>query len=302
MTDKNIILIDTQKILGQTDPSKKAKMIQYLAQQCRLDVFDVLHDKGTGHWGGSASAAEILTSLYFHIMNITPDQPDWPDRDRFVLSKGHACSMLYAIMARRGYFDIKELNTFRDLNSRLQGHPCMNTTPGIEMSTGALGHGLSVTLGMALAARVLKSNYWSFVLLGEGCLDEGQTWEALMAAAKYKPQRLVLMIDYNKVQLDGPSQKIMPLDPLLDKFRAFNWNAAPKTYDGHSVVDIFESWDWVKDQTDFPVAVIYRTCKGKGVSFMEDTHTWHGAPIDDESYNKGRPELIDRLKELEAQL
>jgi len=277
-------------------------MIAYLAQQCRLDVFDVIHDKGTGHWGGAASSAEILASLYFHIMNIRPQEPDWPERDRFVLSKGHACAMLYAVMARRGYFPVDELKTFRDLNSSLQGHPCMYTTAGVEMSTGALGHGLSVTLGMALAAGVLGSNYWSFVLLGEGCLDEGQTWEAVMAAAKFKPQRLVLLIDYNKVQLDGPSQQIMPLDPLDQKLRAFNWNVAPQPYDGHNVEAIFDSWDWIRCQTDWPVAVVYNTCKGKGVSFMEDNHKWHGSPIDDESYSKGRLELVKKLEELGAGL
>jgi transketolase len=299
MTNGDITRINTEQILRESDLGKKAAMIQYLAQQCRLDVFDVLHNKGTGHWGGAASAAEILASLYFHVMNIKPQQPDWLERDRFVLSKGHACAMLYAVMARRGYFDPKELDTFRDLNSSLQGHPCMYKTAGVEMSTGALGHGLSVTLGMALAARVLKSNYWSFVLVGEGCLDEGQTWEAVMAAAKFKPEKLVLLIDYNKVQLDGPSQEIMPLDPLADKFRAFNWNVAPEVYDGHDVRAIFESFDWIRNQTDWPVVVIYNTCKGKGVSFTEGSHQWHGSPIDDESYRKGRPELVKRLEELE---
>ena len=302
MADEDIKRIDAQKILDETDLKKKAAMIAYLAQQCRLDVFDVLHDKGTGHWGGAASAAEILASLYFHIMNVRPEEPDWAERDRFVLSKGHACSMLYAVMAQRGYFAPDELKTFRDLNSRLQGHPCMYTTAGVEMSTGALGHGLSVTLGMALSAGVLNTDYWSFVLLGEGCLNEGQTWEAVMAAAKFKPQRLVLLIDYNKVQLDGPSQKIMPLDSLEQKFRAFNWNVAPQVYDGHSVEAIFESWDWVRGQTDWPVVVIYKTVKGRGVSFMEDSHKWHGSPIDEESYSKGRPELVKRLKQLEAGL
>jgi len=299
-SEKNHIKPDD--ILAQTDIKTKAAMMQYLAQQCRIDVFDVLHEKGTGHWGGAASAAELLTTLYFHMMNVRPEQPDWPDRDRLVLSKGHASCMLYSVMANRGYFPIKEMSTFRDLNSRLQGHPCMNKTPGVEMSTGALGHGVSVGLGMALAAELSKKSYWSFVIVGEGCLNEGQSWEGIMAAAKFKPRRLVLMVDYNRVQLDGPCDKIMPLDPLPEKFSAFNWSLAPKVYDGHDVGEIIESWQWIYKQDNWPVAVIYQTHKGKGVSFMEDNHKWHGALIDDESYAKGRPELLVRLKELEAQL
>lgn len=302
MAENEIERIDAQKIVTETDIAKKASMMQYLAQQCRIDVFDVLHAKGTGHWGGAASAAELLTVLYFHIMNVRPEQPDWPDRDRLVLSKGHASCMLYAVMANRGYFPTEELKTFRDLNSRLQGHPCMNTTPGVEMSTGALGHGMSVALGIALAARVMKKNYWSFVLVGDGCLNEGQTWEGIMAAAKFKPERLVMLVDYNKVQLDGPSDEIMPMDPLPNKLEAFNWSVAPRVYDGHNMVDILESWEWIRQQNDWPVVVIYETHKGKGVSFMEDDSKWHGSPIDAQSYEKGRPELVGKLGELEAKL
>ena len=176
----------------------------------------------------------------------------------------------------------------------------MKATPGVDMSAGALGHGLSVTLGMALAARLQKKDYWSYVLVGDGDLNEGQTWEAIMAAAKFRPERLVLLVDYNKVQLDGPSAEIMPLDPLPDKFRAFNWNVAPEFYDGHDVPDILASFDWVRAQTDWPVAVIYKTHKGRGVSFMEDNAAWHGAPIDDATYAKARPELIETLGETEA--
>ncbi|MCP4399054.1 MAG: transketolase [bacterium] len=284
------------------DMKKKIATLQYQAQQFRLEVLDLLHEKGTGHWGGASSAAELLTTLYFHSMNIRPEEPAWPDRDRFVLSKGHASTMLYTVLAHRGYFPLEELSTFRQLNSRLQGHPCMNKTPGVEMSTGALGHGLSVTLGMALAARVQRKSYWNYVMLGDGCLNEGETWEGIMAAAKFKAERMVALIDYNKVQLDGPSDDIMPLDPLPEKFRAFHWNVAPKVYDGHDVADILDSFDWVQQQTVWPAAVIYKTHKGKGVSFMEDTHKWHGAPIDDENYAKARPELLARLKELEEQL
>ena len=294
--------LDRQEILSESDLTKKAALMQYQAQYLRLKVLDILHDKGTGHWGGASSAAELLTALYYHVMNVNPEHPDWPERDRFVLSKGHASTMLYSVLAHRGYFPVEELDSFRQLNSRLQGHPCMNKTPGVEMSTGALGHGLSVTLGMALAARAQKAPFWSYVMMGEGCLNEGQTWEALMAAAKFHPERLVALIDFNGVQLDGPSDDIMPLKPLAEKFKAFQWNVAPKTYDGHSMPEILESFDWIQQQSSWPVVVIYTTHKGKGVSFMEDNHQWHGAPIGDDDYATARPELVTTLKELEAQL
>lgn len=289
-------------VLNETDRTRKAALMQCLAQQFRITVLDILHDRQTGHWGGASSAAELLTGLYFDAMNIRPEQPDWPDRDRIVISKGHASCMIYTVLAHRGYFPVEELCTFRKLGSRLQGHPNMKTTPGVEMSTGSLGHGLSVTLGMALAARLLNKSYWSYVLLGDGDLNEGQTWEAVMAAAKYKPERMAVLVDYNKVQLDGPSHEIMPMDPLADKFRAFNWNVAPRLYDGHDMNQVLESYDWIHRQTDWPVAVVYATHKGRGISFMEDQALWHGAPVDAESYRKGRAELLETLRALQEAL
>ena len=282
-------------ILEERNIAEKALMIQHFAQQCRIDTFDMIHRRGNGHWGGSASVTEILVAFYFHILNIDPANPKWEDRDRLILSKGHAAPILYTTLANRGYFDVEELVTFRQLNSRLQGHPCMNKTPGVEMSTGALGHGLSIGLGMALAADILKKKYWTFIIVGDGCLNEGQSWEAIMAAAKFRPKRMVILVDYNKVQLDGPSSEIMPLDPLPDKFRAFNLNVADEMYNGHSVTDILDSWEWMQKNQDAPSVVIYKTIKGKGVSFMEDQAKWHGAPIDDESYNLGRNELLSHL-------
>jgi transketolase len=291
-----------ETVLREADRGRKAAQMQYLAQQFRLEVLDILHEKQTGHWGGAASAAELLVTLYFDTLRIRPEEPRWPDRDRFVLSKGHASCMMYAVLASRGYFPFEELKTFRQLNSRLQGHPCMNKTPGVEMSTGSLGHGLSVALGMALAARITGRDYWTYVLIGDGDLNEGQTWEAVMAGAKYRTQRLVLLVDYNKVQLDGPSSEIMPLDPLPDKLRAFGWNVAPDYYDGHDVAQIVSSLEWAKSQREWPVAVIYSTHKGRGVSFMEDNAFWHGSPVDDASYVKARAELLSTLARLEAQL
>jgi transketolase len=294
--------VEAHRALGERDRHQKAARLQYLAQLFRITVLDILHEKGTGHWGGAASAAELLVSLYFDVLNVRPERPMHPERDRFVLSKGHASCMLYTVLAHRGFFPVEELSSFRMLNSRLQGHPCMRHTPGVDMSTGSLGHGVSIALGMALSARVLQKDWWTYVLLGVGDLNEGQTWEAIMAGAKFSPERFVMLIDYNKVQLDGPSDEIMPMDPLPDKLRAFSWNVAPEIYDGNSVVAIFESFEWIRTQREWPAVVIYRTRKGRGVSFMEDNAYWHGAPIDDRSYANGRAELLATLGELETKL
>jgi transketolase len=287
-------------ILVEKDMILKSAKIQCFAQMCRLDTFDMIHRQGNGHWGGSASVAEILATFYFHVMRIDPDKPKWDDRDRLILSKGHAAPMLYQVLAHRGYFELEELSTFRKLNSRLQGHPCMNKLPGIELSTGALGHGISAGLGMALAARLQNKKYWTFVIVGDGCLNEGQSWEAIMAAAKFIPERFVILVDYNKVQLDGPSSEIMPLDPLISKFLSFNINVADNIYDGHSVTEIMESWNWMQENQNAPSVVIYKTHKGKGVSFMEDQSKWHGAPIDNKSWELGRAELQSQLEKLKV--
>ncbi len=294
--------LEPAQVLAEKNRKKKTAMLQYLAQKFRVDVFDILHEKGTGHWGGASSVTELLTTLYFDVMAVRPEEPRWSDRDRLVLSKGHASAILYTVLANRGYFPVEELNTFRQLNSRLQGHPCMNETPGVDMSTGALGHGMSVALGMALAARLQRRDYWTYLIMGEGCLDEGQTWEGMMAAAKFRPERLVALIDYNGFQLDGPSNEIMPLAPLFEKFHAFGWNISPTEWNGHSVREILKSFAWVREQKEWPVAVIYKTHKGRGISFTEDTHKFHGAVIDDQSYAKGRPQLMKTLAELEAVL
>ncbi len=302
MLTADIFRIEPGKILLERDLEKKTAMMQYLAQECRVDVMDIIHQKGTGHWGGAASAAELLVALYFHILNINQQEPRWPDRDRLIISKGHASCMIYTVLAKRGFFPFAEMDTFRQLNSRLQGHPCMNKVPGVEMSTGALGHGMSVTLGMALAAKVQNKNFWSYVLIGDGDLNEGQTWEGIMSAAKFKPERFVALVDYNKVQLDGPSEEIMPLDPLPEKFSAFGWNVPPRLYNGHRVSEILESFDWIQEQERWPVVVIYKTHKGRGVSFMEDNYKWHGSPVDDDTYASARPELLQTLSALKEEL
>lgn len=270
---------------------EKILLLTQMARRYRLETFEMIYRRGNGHWGGSSSCVEILTVLYFHIMNVNPQNPHWSKRDRLILSKGHAAPILYNILAHRGFFPIEELLSFRSLNSRLQGHPHLLKTPGIDLSTGPLGHGISVGIGMALAARLLKEKYWTFVVVGEGCLNEGQSWEALMAAAKFMPARLVLLIDYNKIQLDGSSDEIMPLEPLEDRLKSFNMQVSPKRYDGHDIQEILESWDWIQKHQEMPSAVIYNTHKGKGISFTEDNHKWHGCPIDNVSFNKGKIEL-----------
>jgi transketolase len=264
-------------------------------------MFDVLHRRGTGHWGGAASAAELVTALYFKRLRIDPANPRWEDRDRFVLSKGHAGVNLYTILAYRGFFPVEELPNFRTFGSPLQGHPVVKL-PGVDFSTGALGHGLSLGLGAALAASLGGKSWNTYVLAGEGCLDEGQTWEALLMAAKYRPRGLVFLIDNNGVQLDGPSQEILPLEPIPEKFRAFGWRTAPKMYDGHNMEEILESFAWLDEEDAWPKAVVYRTVKGKGVSFTEGKSAWHGAPIDDVSYARGRPELEADLEAKEGRL
>ncbi len=291
-----------QRALAETDPARKSKLLAALARRFRIEILEVLHAKQTGHWGGASSACELVTALYFHRMRLDPARPDWDDRDRFVLSKGHASMLLYTALAHRGYFSPELLETFRDIDSLLQGHPCMAKTPGVDMSTGALGHGISVGVGMALAARLHKKNYQTYVMVGEGCLDEGQSWEAIMSAAKFKPEGLTVLVDNNGVQLDGTSDDIMPIGPLADKFRAFGWNVLPKVYDGNDMGEIFASFDALDRAEGWPKVAIYTTVKGKGVSFMEGKNTWHGAPIDDASFALAKPELEAAFKRALAEV
>lgn len=277
-------------------PFIKIAALELLSQYFRIEVFKMIHKRGNGHWGGSSSASEIVTALYFNILNVREANPKWEERDRFILSKGHAAPLLYIILAEKGFFDKSELQSFRALNSILQGHPCMEKTPGVDISTGALGHGASIGLGMSLAAGLTGKKYFTWILLGDGDLNEGQTWEAFMAASKYKPKRLVFLIDYNKVQLDGPSEKIMPMESLEEKLKSFNILIPDKVYNGNSISEILESFKWIDENQNCPVAVIYNTVKGKGISFTENSHLWHGAPIDKPSYNQGLIELENNFE------
>ena len=237
MSDKlNELLADAGKRRYSSDE------LAFMAAAFRENMFTILHERGTGHWGGSASSAELTTCLYFNRLNIDPKNPRWEDRDRFVLSKGHASVNLYTVLAARGFFPMEDVHSFRKLGSYLQGHPAMNKIPGVDMSTGALGHGISVAVGMALASSLSGKNYTTYVMTGEGCLNEGQSWEALMFAAKEKVKNLVLLIDYNKVQLDGTESEIMPLEPLKEKLESFGWLVNDAKYDGNNTEDILASF------------------------------------------------------------
>lgn len=251
------------------------------AKRIRQHIVKMTNIAGSGHPGGSLSAVEILTCLFFKIMKHNPKDPSWPDRDRFILSKGHAAPALYAVLAESGYFPIEELWTLRKLGSRLQGHPSMTSTPGVEMSTGSLGHGLAVANGMALAAKLDRKLHRIYVLCGDGEMDVGEVWESAMLAAHYKLDNLIMYLDRNMLQLDGPTEKIMSLEPLADKWRAFGWNV--QEIDGHNMREIMLATQHASQFHGKPSVIICHTVKGKGVSFMEGSLQFHGkAPNKDE--------------------
>jgi transketolase len=251
------------------------------ACELRLDVLRMLRAAGSGHPGGSLSAAELVTALYFHHLRIDPARPQWPERDRFILSKGHAAPVLYAALARRGYFPVEELATLRQLDSRLQGHPDRTKTPGVDMTSGSLGHGLSIGVGLALAARAKGACYRTYVLLGDGEIQAGVVWEGAMAAAKYRLDQLTAILDYNDVQLDGPVHEIMPLEPVVGKWRNFNWHVIE--IDGHHLGAVLDALDCACNVQARPTMIVAHTVKGKGISYMENQCTWHaGVPCDEE--------------------
>jgi transketolase len=244
------------------------------AKTLRRHIIRMLGEAGSGHPGGSLSAADIVAALYFEVLKLDPERPDWPDRDRFVLSKGHAAPVLYAALAERGFFPAEELATLRKLGSRLQGHPDMKKLPGVEMSTGSLGQGLSAANGMALAARVDGRDYRVYALLGDGEIQEGQIWEAAMAAAHYRLDKLIAFLDHNGLQIDGPIREIMSPEPVADKWRAFGWDV--QVIDGHDIRQILRAIEDARQVTGRPSMIIAETVKGKGVSFMENQVGWHG--------------------------
>jgi len=240
----------------------------------RRHIIEMITEAGSGHPGGSLSSADILTALYFRVMNIDPKNPKWPERDRFVLSKGHAAPVLYATLAERGYFPKEELMTLRKTGSMLQGHPDMKVTPGVDMTTGSLGQGLSCANGMALAGKLDKKDYRVYVLMGDGELEEGQIWEAAMTSAHYKLDNLTAFVDHNGLQIDGPIEKVMSPEVVQDKFKAFGWNVID--IDGHNIAQIIEATEKAKQVKGKPTVIVAKTIKGKGVPFMENQAGWHG--------------------------
>lgn len=268
---------------------EKRLLYKNLANKIRRDIIEMLHNAGSGHAGGSLSEVEILISLYYEVMNIDPKNPDMYERDRFILSKGHAAPGLYAVLANRGYFSMDELNNLRKMGSILQGHPCMDKTPGIDFSTGSLGHGLSAAIGMAMAMKLNGLDSRAYALLGDGEINEGQIWEAAMYASKMNLTNVVAILDYNGVQLDGLTKDIMPMEPMTDKWASFNWNVI--CVDGHDVASVTQGLQKSFECKDKPSIIIADTVKGKGISFMENDNKWHGKPINDNDYAKAISEL-----------
>lgn len=251
------------------------RYLKQKANQMRRDIITMLAVAGSGHTAGPLDLADIFTALYFGpVINFRPKQPNWPERDRVILSCGHTNPVYYATLAHAGYFPVTELKTLRKFGSRLQGHPDRLLLPGLETSSGPLGQGLSQAIGMALAGRLDKAKYQIFAILSDGEHDEGQTWEAIMLAAKYKLDNLTVIVDRNNMQIDGSTENVMPLDSLAEKYRAFNWHVIE--VDGHNISGIIDACDEAKAINEQPVAIIAYTIPGKGVSFMEGDYRWHG--------------------------
>ena len=258
------------------------KSLEERAKVIRRHVVRMIAKAGSGHPGSSLSTVDLLVALFYNKLKHNPQQPAWPDRDRFVMSKGHGCPALYAILAEMGYFSVDKLDTLRQFGSILQGHPCMKTTPGIEISGGSLGQGLSVGLGIALAAKLDKKDYRTYVMLGDGEIEEGQVWEAAMAASHYKADNLCAIIDQNGLQIDGFIHEIMSSHPIPDKWRGFGWHVIE--IDGHDYKAILSAYDEAEKIKGRPTVIVAKTIKGKGVSFMENQVDWHGkAPTKEEA-------------------
>lgn len=260
---------------------QQIRELEETARHLRVEVLKMLHTSQSGHTGGSLSAMDVMTVLYFQRMRHTPSNPAWEERDRFVLSKGHAAPALYACLAGCGYFPKDDLKTLRRLGSHLQGHPDMNKTPGVEVCTGSLGQGISQAVGLAMATRLASKTSRVYTLLGDGEVQEGQVWEAVMSAAHYKLGNLCAIVDQNGLQIDGATEEVMNVGPLGPKFLAFNWHVLE--VDGHNIEAISRAFDEAEAETERPTAIIARTVKGKGVPFFEHKASYHGvAPSDDE--------------------
>lgn len=269
--------------------NERKQELESLCLRFRNELIDLLHDIQTGHPGGSLSCLEILTTLYTEKMNHNPKNPKMEGRDRLILSKGHAAPILYMNLAEQGYFKKEELKTLRQINSNLQGHPCMHKTAGVELSTGPLGLGLGAGLGMCLGERLKGNDSYIYVILGDGEIQEGSIWESVMAASKFNADHLIAILDNNGVQLDGTLEAIMPMGDIKAKWEAFGWNVIP--CDGHDVSSISDAVDKAKENKGKPTLILAKTVKGKGISFMEGKNTWHGKAISDEDYKNAKAEL-----------
>ena len=272
------------------------KELQITACKVRMGVIEGVHSAKAGHPGGSLSCADILTYLYFVHMNVDANNPKKPDRDRFVLSKGHAAPVLYSVLAHKGFFEVESLTTLRQIGSILQGHPDMKNIPGVDMSTGSLGQGISCAVGMALSSKHFNDNYNVYAILGDGEIEEGQVWEAAMFAGNKNLSNLTVFVDYNNLQIDGTIEEVNSAHPIDKKFEAFNWHTI--TIDGHDF-DQIEAALKEAATIDKPVAIIAKTIKGKGVSFMENQCGWHGVAPNDEQYEQAMSELNAALKEMQ---
>lgn len=259
------------------------------ANAYRIQVLRMVYNRKSGHIGGAFSAAEILTALYFHHLKVDPARPDWDERDRLVFSKGHACAMLYTVLAHRGFFPVEELMTFRGFNSRLQGHPEPQRTPGVEVPAGPLGHGVAIGAGMALAARMKGRRSRTYVILGDGEINSGVIWEGALVAARFQLDNLKVILDYNGVQQTGPTTQVMPTEPIVDKWASFGWHVIE--IHGHNTFQVLEALDRADEVHGKPVIIVARTTKGKGVSFMENNSYWHGSPPNDEQFAAALAEL-----------
>ena len=276
----------------------KYRDLEIAATKARLLGWEMVHDAKSGHPGGSFSAMDAMTVLYFDIMRIDPAKPQDPDRDRFVLSKGHCTPALYPLLALRGYFPVEDLKLSRSIQGHLSGHPDMVHVKGVDMSTGSLGQGISAAVGMAMAGKMDHKDYRVYAVMGDGEIEEGQVWEAAMAATKYQLDNLCAVLDVNGLQIDGKTDDVMPSGPLDQKFTAFGWNVIP--VDGHDYGALEDAFRQAEACKGKPTLLLAHTIKGKGIALMEGDYTWHGKAPNDEQYAQGRAELEARLAELEG--
>ena len=274
------------------------KELELIAAKGRLLAVDAIHTASSGHPGGSMSCMDALTALYFNEMNVDAKNPQWADRDRFVLSKGHCAPALYSILALKGFFPVEDMKLLRSIKAHLSGHPDMRHVPGVDMSTGSLGQGLSCAVGMAMTAKHLKKDFRTYAICGDGEVNEGQIWEAAMAAAKWDLDNLCAFIDVNRLQIDGETKDVMPTEPLDKKFEAFNWHVIK--IDGHNFEQILAALKEAKETKGKPTAIIMETVKGKGISFMENLAGWHGKAPNDEQFATAKAELEAKIMELEG--